>query len=117
MSACQTDSELEKAEGLIETRMTRDDFTVGWLVLRHTDLSLELLSIFPQLICIHKYKLPKNCSSRVWSKLNTQAEEKKQKKTVVIACSESVANMASSRETCEHQVPGENMENMTGKSC
>lgn len=30
---CQTDSKLKKAEGLIETRMAWDDFTVGWHVL------------------------------------------------------------------------------------
>lgn len=33
LSACQTDSKPKKAEGLIETRMAWDDFTVGWHVL------------------------------------------------------------------------------------
>ena len=48
---------LKKAEGLIEIRVAWDDFTVGWHVLNCTNLSLELLSIFAQLICIHEYKL------------------------------------------------------------
>lgn len=62
LSTCHTDSKLKKAEGLIETRIAWDDFTVGWHVLKCTDLSLELLSIFAQLICIHKYKL---CSPKI----------------------------------------------------
>lgn len=33
LSTCQTDYKLKKAEGLIETRMAWDDFTVGWHVL------------------------------------------------------------------------------------
>jgi len=33
LPTCQRDSELKKAEGLIETRMAWDDFTVGWQIL------------------------------------------------------------------------------------